>query len=697
MERILEVKNLRISFRTNNGTVKAVRDIDFTLNRGETLAIVGESGSGKSVTARAVMGIQAGNSITESGEIFYDGKDLTKISEADFQQIRGNRISMVFQDPFSSLNPIVRIGKQLTEAMILNSKINRRDAKRSFSKRLRLLEININRAKGDGSKGKLVSALRKFSLKGSKLEKPYAAARNNIIAAAASIDGVLIDIIRGEPKAVVRDIRRIVKLAGKCGHKYLIRDGRLDDALASLKTACNAYLSGAGGEQGKEGVKGSLSRVREALAEALELPAPDFFAMGYMHGKTAFDDSDIGEMNDFLRKHLNDGFLNAFINDASRGIKFSHQQSLEKKRLAVNGIASKMPLFENPAAESSVLKNAAKELIKAVEASIDELALQKDSFAYTFKTGLNAELGKYIRAREVKAKKYLSRREREFAERADVELYRDNVLTVLTRIKDAYNACLDRAEETDYPALARGTAERIKSNASQMVYRVTKRMAKSRAIGLMEEVGIPEARARYSQYPFQFSGGMRQRIVIAIALAANPDILICDEPSTALDVTIQAQILDLINNLKETRGLSVIFITHDLGVVANIADKLAVMYAGKIVEYGTADDVFFEPAHPYTWALLASMPDLDTKEKLEAIPGAPPNMIHPPEGDAFAVRNKYALEIDFEQEPPFFEISPTHKAAAWLLHPDAPKAEPPRIVTERIERMRRMELEEAHG
>ena len=211
----------------------------------------------------------------------------------------------------------------------------------------------------------------------------------------------------------------------------------------------------------------------------------------------------------------------------------------------------------------------------------------------------------------------------------------------------------------------------------------------------MEEVGIPEPRKRYRQYPFQFSGGMRQRIVIAIALAANPDILICDEPTTALDVTIQAQILELINKLKKERNLSIIFITHDLGVVANMADRIAVMYAGKIVETGTAEDIFYSPAHPYTWALLSSMPDLDTDEKLEAIPGTPPNMIYPPKGDAFAARNKYAMKIDFELQPPMFEISPTHKAATWLLHPDAPKIDMPKIVADRNERMKNLAKEKA--
>ena len=184
---------------------------------------------------------------------------------------------------------------------------------------------------------------------------------------------------------------------------------------------------------------------------------------------------------------------------------------------------------------------------------------------------------------------------------------------------------------------------------------------------------------------------MRQRIVIAIAIAANPEILLCDEPTTALDVTIQAQILELINDIKKKRNLSVLFITHDLGVVANVADRVAVMYAGKIVEYGTTDDIFFHPKHPYTWALLSSMPSLDTRDRLEAIPGTPPNMIYPPRGDAFAERNKYAMKIDFKREPPFFRVSDTHYAATWLLHPDAPKIDPPKALTDRIRAMQEME------
>ncbi|OQB60396.1 MAG: Oligopeptide transport ATP-binding protein OppD [Tenericutes bacterium ADurb.Bin140] len=328
MEKIIEVKNLAISFKTQYGILKAVRGVSFDLYRGETLAIVGESGSGKSVTSRAIMGLLAGNAIYESGSIMYGGRDLMSIPEEMFHEIRGSKISMIFQDPMSSLNPIQTVGKQISEALI-------------------------------------------------------------------------------------------------------------------------------------------------------------------------------------------------------------------------------------------------------------------------FKMGM------------------------------------------------------------------------------------TKEMAKRKAIELMEQVGIPNAEKRYNQYPFQFSGGMRQRIVISIALANNAEVIICDEPTTALDVTIQGQILELLDRLKAERNLSVIFITHDLGVVANVANRIAVMYAGKIVEIGTAEEIFYDPKHPYTWALLSSMPILATSKHLDAISGTPPNMIYPPKGDAFAPRNKYALQIDFEEEPPFFKVSDTHYAATWLLHPDAPKVEVP--------------------
>ncbi|WP_033827436.1 ABC transporter ATP-binding protein [Bacillus andreraoultii] len=338
MSKLLEVKDLRVSFNTYNGEVQAVRGVSFDLNEGETLAIVGESGSGKSVTSSTLMGLlPKPQGIIKSGEILFQGEDLVKKSEKEMQRIRGKEISMVFQDPLSSLNPTMKIGNQIMEGLIKHQKMNRADAKK-------------------------------------------------------------------------------------------------------------------------------------------------------------------------------------------------------------------------------------------------------------------------------------------------------------------------------------------------------------KAIELLHLVGIPQPEVRVNQFPHQFSGGMRQRVVIAIALACNPKILIADEPTTALDVTIQAQILELMKDIQKETNCSIIFITHDLGVVANVADRVAVMYAGKIVEVGTVDDIFYNPKHPYTWGLLGSMPTLDSDdEELYTIPGTPPDMLNPPKGDAFAPRNQFALEIDTEMEPPMFKVSDSHYAATWLLHENAPKIEIPESVKRRIE------------
>ena len=213
--------------------------------------------------------------------------------------------------------------------------------------------------------------------------------------------------------------------------------------------------------------------------------------------------------------------------------------------------------------------------------------------------------------------------------------------------------------------------------------------AHKRMIETLTDVGITEPERRAKQYPHEFSGGMRQRVVIAIAMACNPKILICDEPTTALDVTIQAQILHLIRDLVRKYSLTTVYITHDLGVVANVADRVAVMYAGDIVEIGMAREVFYDARHPYTWALLSSLPQLGVRgEKLFSIQGTPPSLFQEIHGDAFAARNPHALKIDFERRPPMFEVSPTHFARTWLLHPDAPKVEPPPV----LKRLRQEEV-----
>ncbi|NCB33496.1 MAG: ABC transporter ATP-binding protein [Erysipelotrichia bacterium] len=219
--------------------------------------------------------------------------------------------------------------------------------------------------------------------------------------------------------------------------------------------------------------------------------------------------------------------------------------------------------------------------------------------------------------------------------------------------------------------------------------KISKEEAKKRAIALLTEVGIENPEKRFKQYPHQLSGGMRQRVVIAIALACNPDILICDEPTTALDVTIQAKILELIKKIQTEKNIAVIYITHDLGVVAKVADYVDVMYAGRIIEKGSIDEIFYDPRHPYTWGLLASMPDTDTSAKrLFAIPGTPPNLLEKVTGDAFAPRNPFALKIDYESEPPMFNVGGQHRVASWLCDPRAPKVEMPDQLKERMAKMK---------
>ncbi len=692
MAKKLEVKNLIISFRTNNGTVKAVRDISFDLERGETLAIVGESGSGKSVTARAIMGILAKNAIPEGGEIIYDGQDLMKINEEDFHKIRGNRISMIFQDPLSSLNPIVRIGKQLTEAMILNGKANQREAGRIYKNKTRLLSAEMKEA-GVTDVDVKFSVFNSVTKLGSKLESDYNYSRERVESMVKNVEAALIDVLDKEPKKVAKDMRRMKSDAANVYNEYLIdeKKSEVPGLIAKLKEAIPGYISTGKHDQ----TDAILKELLVPLKKALETTAPDFYAMAFcrVHNAMPAYNGDNDALNEKMEAYFNEKFLNSFAKDIAAGIENSNKKSFDKKGNIVESLNKALDAMKENRIDIKVAKEQSKKCSNEIENALDKLAINKDSIAYTFKSNINSAVKTYAQALKVEKMKHPGKKNRMFKDRMDIDLYQNNIRLGMTRARDSFQSQIDAAEQLNYDQLSHEMVDYLCGEASKRVLKVTKRKAQIRAIELMEEVGITNARQRYRQYPFEFSGGMRQRIVIAIALAANPDILICDEPTTALDVTIQAQILELINKLKEQRQLSIIFITHDLGVVANMADKIAVMYAGKIVECGSADEIFYDPRHPYTWALLSSMPDLDTKEKLDAIPGTPPNMIYPPKGDAFAERNKYAMQIDLEEQPPMFKITDSHYAATWLLHPNAPKVEPPKIVTDRIARMKKLNEE----
>jgi len=703
-ENILEVKNLKISFRTSNGTLKAVRDISFNLQRGRTLAIVGESGSGKSVTSKAILGIQAGNAITEGGEIIYDGRDLLRIDEEEMHNIRGDKISMIFQDPLSSLDPIVKIGPQITEAMLLKNKAKRKRGRKDFNSKLALVKEKMTAAMPDAASeiSEMCETFDKFNINGNKLAIKYNEASSKAEETVSDIADYLFKLekkVKVNTHEMLKKAIEALEVAKESlfshGEEVAVVDMISELAIASADKNSNA--------------EDSIARAKALFEKLLSKETPDFFAIGYydmVAENKSFEGMTIPEINEMTGNYLSEKFLDHFKDYLAKACSYAFNESVEAKKKAVSDLAEGKAYFSGTEVlDKKTSIELDKKLSASVAASIDRLEVVKDSIAYTFPTSLDNAIDRYFEwsmknpKEEKRFAKQTAKREALIAKGKqvdwkvlpktvfDLDELKANIVKVIGDLSEKYEKDIENASSYEPAKSAREIIYYLREKAHDVVYKVTKMMAKEKAIRLMDEVGIPEPRIRFNQYPFEFSGGMRQRIVIAIALSANPDILICDEPTTALDVTIQAQILELINKLKVTRNLSCIFITHDLGVVANMADDIAVMYAGKIVEFGTADDIFYDPRHPYTWALLSSMPDLDTSEKLESIPGTPPNMIYPPVGDAFAARNKYAMEIDFEAQPPMFEVSPTHRAATWLLHPDAPKVEPPKIITDRIARM----------
>ena len=548
---ILSVQDLRVSFKTDEGLVHAVRGVSFDLHQGETLCIVGESGSGKSVTSKTIMGILPASAIIESGSVRYEGEDLTKVEESEFHRIRGHKIGRIFQDPLSSLNPIRKVGKQITEARLVNS--NHR--KERFDKR-----ISVEEAAYKNCKVKRKSKIRE--------------AKNKVVAS----------------------------------------DSSFNDKISTLENALRDK-------------KNELSSLKK--------------------------------------------------DDASYADKLAEYNSLkdETAKQIASVKAEKKAAHKQLASLIAPARKEANEAYKAeypsLKAALDEAKKKAKEANQAYKAEADAEHNKNLAPLKEEKKQYLEKSKKDFIEwtKRDKKS-RPSLKEKLVSYKAGYDEIASKIGKEN---------EEYKKK-----FKLTRKEAKQIALKVMAEVGIPQPEVRFNQYPFEFSGGRRQRIVIAIALTANPEILICDEPTTALDVTIQAQILELINRLKAERHRSIIFISHDLGVVANRADRVAVRYAGKIVEVGTANEIFYDPRHPYTWALLSSIPDIDSHEQLEAIPGTPPYLLNPPKGDAFAARNKYAMAIDFVQEPPYFKISETHYASTWLLDKRAPHVEKPKIVSQRI-------------
>ena len=621
-KKVLEVKDLRVNFKSDSGLVHAVRGVSFDLYKGETLCIVGESGSGKSVTSKTIMGILPVNAIISSGQILYDGEDLVRVSEEEFHRIRGHKIGMIFQDPLSSLNPIMKVGKQIIEATMINRNVLKRRFNELISKELVALR---------NEKASVI-------YEESKMENEVESLKSMI----TKLDNAIKTSVKTQNVEELNKINKVIK-----------------DYFINLHSITESQI---------EDLKANIERINE----------------------TSINENILVNKN---IKELRIETLNIRIAQCEKDLNIEYKEE-ESRALIQQRIKTLKSNFKVIKERYKHLKPLLKDALKQSKdiAKIDnkkyyqQLVEEKDNKISVLKQHLSNVLNEInsiipsLNEEERKLYDLLTKKKK--SKKKSVITGIATAIEKEEEIVSTNNCELDKllAQKKEIEA----EIEKVNSdfvNSTKITYSEAKKIA----LNVMKEVGIPLPEQRFNQYPFEFSGGMRQRIVIAIALTANPDILICDEPTTALDVTIQAQILELINRLKRERQLSCIFITHDLGVVANMADRVAVMYAGKIVEYGTSYEVFFDPKHPYTWALLSSIPDIDSKEKLESIPGTPPDMRFPIEGDAFALRSKYAMAIDFKSEPPYFKVSPTHYAATWLLHPKAKKVEMPKIVKTRIE------------
>ena len=621
-KKVLEVKDLRVNFKSDSGLVHAVRGVSFDLYKGETLCIVGESGSGKSVTSKTIMGILPVNAIISSGQILYDGEDLVRVSEEEFHRIRGHKIGMIFQDPLSSLNPIMKVGKQIIEATMINRNVLKRRFNELISKEL--VTLRNEKASVIYEESKMENEVESLKLMITKL------------------DNAIKTSVKTQNVEELNKINKVIK-----------------DYFINLHSITESQI---------EDLKANIERINE----------------------TSINENILVNKN---IKELRIETLNIRIAQCEKDLNIEYKEE-ESRALIQQRIKTLKSNFKVIKERYKHLKPLLKDALKQSKdiAKIDnkkyyqQLVEEKDNKISVLKQHLSNVLNEInsivpsLNEEERKLYDLLTKKKK--SKKKSVITGIATAIEKEEEIVSTNNCELDKllSQKKEIEA----EIEKVNSdfvNSTKITYSEAKKIA----LNVMKEVGIPLPEQRFNQYPFEFSGGMRQRIVIAIALTANPDILICDEPTTALDVTIQAQILELINRLKRERQLSCIFITHDLGVVANMADRVAVMYAGKIVEYGTSYEVFFDPKHPYTWALLSSIPDIDSKEKLESIPGTPPDMRFPIEGDAFALRSKYAMAIDFKSEPPYFKVSPTHYAATWLLHPKAKKVEMPKIVKTRIE------------
>ena len=544
--KLLEVKNLNTSFRIDAGKVLSVNGVSFSLEKGKVLGIVGESGSGKSVTAYSIMVILDKNGSVDSGKIIYNGTDLLKVSEKEMRRIRGNRISIIFQDAMSSLNPTWTIGNQLREAILTHAKNPVQEAIYDLENSIKSDEQRI------------------ASMKKGLANHPER------------------DYLR-------KDLAEI--------EKKLIEDKKLLEVEKEKAIASFRALKASKRKEIADARPGFNKRIREALSEHLK----KYFALNPAPKK-----------EEALQQ--------------KKALQLEHE--LEMKQAAYDAQISRIASIQDEYASIA-----------------SPTAEQREIHAATLKgeKQVTSAVKHDLRVAKRKLRRYVSSYTRSVVV-APRKARRDAVIAILREKRNYRLECISAYKETKYSAT-------------------------KKALAMMTEVGITDPERRLKQYPFELSGGMLQRAMIAMALVENPDILIADEPTTALDVTIQAQILDLLKKLQEKRGMAIIIITHDLGVVAQMCDEVDIMYAGRIVERGTVEEIFYNPQHEYTKGLLNSMPKLDSDgSKLQPIKGNPVDLFCLPKGCAFSSRCGSCMEICLEKYPEEVVAEPSgHSVSCWKV------------------------------